>query len=274
MIQNARGPIGRIQDQDAVVLFNYRGDRALEISQAFENPSFSAFARKSPPAIRYAGMMQYDGDEQIPKRYLVAPPKITRTLSEYLVHQGIGQFACSETQKFGHVTYFWNGNRSAPFDTKLEEWVEIPSDSGDFAKTPQMKAKEITDATVKALLQQDSPFLRINYANGDMVGHTGKLKPALQAVETVDQEIGRLLDAIKQQEAIALITADHGNAEDMTRTSHTLNPVPLHLYAPSEPKLQFKSDLPSAGLANLAATLLTLLGFVPPNDYEPNLISL
>src|SRR5690606_9236231 len=135
------------------------------------------------PDVLYAGMMQYDGDLAIPSRYLVAPPAIDRTLGEYLASAGVAQYACSETQKYGHVTYFWNGNRSGRFDERLEEYVEIPSDTLPFEERPWMKAAEITDATIAALLRGDARALRINYANGDMVGHTGVRDAAILAVE-------------------------------------------------------------------------------------------
>ena len=139
-------PVGRIEDGDAVVFFNFRGDRAIEISLAFTKGSdFKAFDRGRVPKVVYAGMLQYDGDLKLPERFLVPPPAIKNTLGENLAAAGVTQYAISETQKYGHVTYFWNGNRSGKFDDKLEVYKEIPSDTVPFEQRPWMKAAEITD---------------------------------------------------------------------------------------------------------------------------------
>lgn len=277
-------PVGSIQDGDAVVFFNFRGDRAIEISRAFtEGEDFAAFDRKRCPDTRFAGMMQYDGDLQLPERFLVEPPKIDRSLGELLSHNGVSQFACAETQKFGHVTYFWNGNRSGVFDESLEKHLEIPSDNVPFETAPEMKAKEVTDAVIAELRSERPPdFVRINYANGDMVGHTGDIEATVLAVETVDRSVGRLLRVIEELRGAALITADHGNADQMFRleksgdygdaalTAHTLNRVPLYLFDPvGQARLDVRAD---AGLANVAATALALLGFEKPADYEDSLL--
>lgn len=168
-------PVGPVLDGDSVILFNFRGDRAIEIARAFSEPTFAAFPRRRFPAVKFAGMMEYDGDLHIPPLFLVTPPQIDKTLTEYLVNAGVRQFACSETQKFGHVTYFWNGNRSGKFDETLEDYVEIPSDNIQFDLKPWMKAAEITQCTIDHMQAKDFNFGRINYPNGDMVGHTGNL---------------------------------------------------------------------------------------------------
>src|SRR5690606_1297923 len=153
-----------------VIFFNFRGDRAIEISRAFEEgESFSGFARRPRPEVLFAGMMQYDGDLWCPKRFLVGPPRIEHTLTEFLVERGITQLAISETQKYGHVTYFWNGNRSGMVDPDSETYIEIPSDRVSFDERPWMKAAEITDRLIEALASGRHRFLRVNYANGDMV---------------------------------------------------------------------------------------------------------
>ncbi|MCD4750934.1 MAG: 2,3-bisphosphoglycerate-independent phosphoglycerate mutase, partial [Thermoanaerobaculales bacterium] len=133
--------IGPIENGDSVVFFNFRGDRAIEISRAFTEKDFSEFDRRRMPSVGYAGMMEYDGDLHIPPQYLVEPPAIAGTVSEYLVHNGVSQLAIAETQKFGHVTYFWNGNRSEKFDPRLEDWIEVPSDKVSFDTRPEMKAR-------------------------------------------------------------------------------------------------------------------------------------
>jgi 2,3-bisphosphoglycerate-independent phosphoglycerate mutase len=283
-------PIGRIVDHDAVVFFNFRGDRAIEISRAFTDETFTAFDRGPRPDVLYAGMMEYDGDLRLPEHYLVAPPDIDRTLGEYLARAGLPQLAISETQKYGHVTYFWNGNRSGAFDPKTETYVEIPSDTRAFEERPWMKAAEITDRLIEELTTGRYRHARVNYANGDMVGHTGHHAASIQAVEAVDLQIGRLLPTIAALRGALVVTADHGNADCMfeidkktgepvrrpdgeiaAKTSHTLNPVPLHVYAPATP-ISMRADLPRAGLANLAATVLYLLGREAPEDYEVGLV--
>jgi 2,3-bisphosphoglycerate-independent phosphoglycerate mutase len=290
VIADDSGPVGPIRDGASVVLFNFRGDRAIQISQAFEDDVFPHFDRGARPDVAYAGMMQYDGDLHVPKAYLVAPPAIDRTLGEYLARQGVPQLAISETQKYGHVTYFWNGNRSGAFDDELERYVEIPGDPLPFEERPWMRAAEITDRLIAELRSGSFRHARVNYANGDMVGHTGHLDAAVQAVEAVDLQLGRLLPVIGELKGALLVTADHGNADEMfeidrksgeakrdaegrpkVRTSHTLNPVPLHLYAPGH-ELALRTDLREPGLANLAATVLALLGYEAPEDYEASLL--
>ncbi len=283
-------PVGPIQDGDSVIFFNFRGDRALEISRAFDEDDFSAFDRGRRPKVMYAGMMEYDGDYHIPKRFLVEPPSIERTMGEYLARNRVAQFACSETQKYGHVTYFWNGNRGGMFDEKLERYQEVTSDLLPFSERPWMKAAEITDATIAAIEAGDARFIRINYANGDMVGHTGDRSATIAAVATVDLMLQRLLRAVERAQGVALITADHGNADEMymrdkksggfkasarggiePRTSHSLNRVPLHLFDPSA-RLALNPKVEAPGLANLAATALEVLGFAPPEDFSPSLL--
>ncbi len=284
-------PVGPIRDGAAVVLFNFRGDRALELTRAFTEPELREFDRGPIPDVAFAGMMQYDGDLQLPKHYLVSPPSIDRTFGEYLARNAVSQFACSETQKFGHVTYFWNGNRSGMFDESYESYVEVPSDRVPFEQRPWMKAAEITDATIDALLRGDYRHARINYANGDMVGHTGNLDASIIAVEALDLSLGRLLPIIERLEGAVIVTADHGNCDEMfevdkksggfqrdadghlrNKTSHTLNMVPFYLYAPGCDAIALNESVANPGLANVAATTLELLGFQRPDGYEPSLL--
>lgn len=293
VVVDAEGnPIGPIHDGAGVIFFNFRGDRAIEISRAFEQDDFPYFDRGRRPVVHFAGMMQYDGDFHIPRAFLVLPPAIDRTMGEYLARNGITQLACSETQKYGHVTYFWNGNRGGMFDERTETYIEIPSDLVPFEQRPWMKAAEITDAVIGELGTGRHRFARLNYANGDMVGHTGVFLASVMAVEAVDWCLGRLLAAVAAMNGVALVTADHGNADEMfergksgaidrdavtgkprPKTSHSLNPVPLALYYPTEPgRFRFREDLPQAGLANVAATALQLLGWQAPEDYEPSLL--
>ena len=234
--------------------------------------------------IFYAGIMEYDGDAHIPRHFLVQPPAIDRVVSEYLCAEKVKTFAVSETQKFGHVTYFWNGNRSGYIDASLEKYVEIPSDRTEFDRAPQMKAKEITDEVIDLLKCGEYRFGRLNFPNGDMVGHTGRTQAAIIAVETVDQCVGQLLGVIEEIEGVAVITADHGNADEMftidkkgaksVKTAHSLNPVPFIIYDPLYQKEYRMADLKEKGLSNVAATLLNLLGYEKPEEYAPSLIEM
>jgi 2,3-bisphosphoglycerate-independent phosphoglycerate mutase len=282
-------PIGTIEDGDSVVFYNFRGDRAIEITRAFVEPDFSRFERVRSPQVTYAGMLQYDGDLQLPKRFLVTPPAIRDTSGEWFSKAGLSQFACSETQKFGHVTYFWNGNRSSKFEG--ETWQEVPSDVVPFEQRPWMKSAEIADAMIAALQSGQYQLLRCNFANGDMVGHTGNFRAATMAVEAVDLALARLLPAIAAAGGVALITADHGNAEEMfeldkktqqpalnpdgsykAKTAHTLDPVPLILFDPvTGGKLGLKQTA-SAGLSQIAATVANLVGLEKHAKWDESLL--
>jgi 2,3-bisphosphoglycerate-independent phosphoglycerate mutase len=282
-------PVGTIKDGDSVVFFNFRGDRSIEITRAFEDADFDKFDRLRVPKVTYAGMLQYDGDLKLPKRFLVDPPAILDTMGEWFAKAGITQFACSETQKFGHVTYFWNGNRSNKFDG--ETYQEVPSDVVPFEQRPWMKAAEIADAMIAALKSGQYKTLRCNFANGDMVGHTGSFRAATMAIEAVDLELARILPVIDALGGVALITADHGNADEMyeidkkskqpaknadgsfkAKTAHTLNPVPFILYDNvSGGKLGLLAS-ETAGLSNIAATIANLLGFEKHAKWDDSLL--
>ena len=282
-------PLGTIEDGDAVVFYNFRGDRAIEITRAFEDADFDRFDRVRVPQVTYAGMLQYDGDLQLPKRFLVPPPAIQNTMGEWFARSGITQFACSETQKFGHVTYFWNGNRSGKFEG--ETYQEVPSDVVPFEQRPWMKSAEIADAMIAALKSGQYKTLRCNFANGDMVGHTGNFRAAALSIEAVDLALERILPVIDAMGGVALITADHGNADEMfeldkktkqpqlnkdgsykAKTAHTLNPVPLILYDNvSGGKLALKQT-ESAGLSNIAATVAHLLGREKHESWDESLL--
>lgn len=276
-------PVGRIVDGDSVIFFNFRGDRAIEISRAFTEKDFNEFDRGPLPDILYAGMMEYDGDTHIPPNYLVFPPTIDRIVSEYLCAERVTMFAISETQKYGHVTYFWNGNRSGYIDPSVETYIEIPSDRIRFDKAPQMKAFEIKDKVVELLKSGQYRFGRLNFANGDMVGHTGVIEAAIRAVETVDRCVGELISVIEELNGIAIITADHGNVDEMfsierdgnkqPKTSHTLNPVPFVIFDPQYSGEYRMAHVERPGLSNVASTILNLLGFEKVEGYDPSLIT-
>lgn len=293
VIADAAGPIGMIHDGDSVVYFNFRGDRAMEITKAFEDEKFDKFDRGPKPDVYYAGMMQYDGDLGVPKHYLVTPPAIDRTMGEYLAASNVRTMAISETQKFGHVTYFFNGNRTGKFSEKLEDYIEVPSDRVPFEQRPWMKCAEITDRVIQAIESGEYRFIRLNFPNGDMVGHTGVYQSVICGMEGMDIQLGRLADAIRKAGGIMLLTADHGNSDDMyehdkktkqvllekdgspkAKTSHSLNPVPCVIYDP-ESRDEYDHALAGGrGISSLAATCIELLGFIPPEDYDPSVLSM
>ena len=273
--------VGPMKDGDSVILFNFRGDRALELSMAFDgDASFNKFDRGVMPQVLYAGMLEYDGDLHIPHKYLVNPPQIRHTLTELLVENGINEYACSETQKYGHVTYFWNGNRSEKFSEELETWQEVPSDVRSFDECPWMKGTEITDLVIAAIESGKYGFIRCNFPNGDMVGHTGNLYATEIAVETVDLCLTRIRKACDEHGCILVVTADHGNSDQMleknkkgevsVRTAHSLRPVPFIIHEADERhEMDTESDF---GLANVAPTVVELLGLKPYDCWEKSML--
>ena len=292
-------PIGTIEDGDSVVYFNFRGDRSLEITAAFEEDAFDKFDRGRRPAVCYAGMMEYDGDTHVPKRYLVSPPAIDRTMGEYLAASGVRTLAISETQKYGHVTYFFNGNRTGKFNEKLEDYEEIKSDVVPFEQRPWMKCADIADRVIEAINSDKYDFIRLNFPNGDMVGHTGIYQAVICSMEAMDLQLGRIRKAAAEKGAVLVITADHGNSDDMyehdkktgavsrkddgtpkAKTSHSLNPVPCIIYDPGykgeyEPgKGENHEDALNKGLgiSSIAATCIDFLGFIPPEGYDSSVL--
>ncbi|MBE6705738.1 MAG: 2,3-bisphosphoglycerate-independent phosphoglycerate mutase [Ruminococcaceae bacterium] len=284
-------PVGKIVDGDSVVFFNFRGDRAIEISKAFDDKDFDKFDRKVYPDVIYAGMLEYDGDLHIPSRYLVSPPEITGTMGEYLANTGVTQYALSETQKFGHVTYFWNGNKSGKFDEKTELYEEVPSDVIPFEQKPWMKCVEITEKLIEKAEEGNYRFMRCNFPNGDMVGHTGNYQATIISVEALDLCLARILAEVDKVGGVALITADHGNADEMyeldkktkepkvgkdgsfkAKTSHTLNPVPCIIYDNKFADLYDVKEGDNYGLSNVAATLVNLMGYEAPDFWDESMI--
>ncbi|MBE6624627.1 MAG: 2,3-bisphosphoglycerate-independent phosphoglycerate mutase [Ruminococcaceae bacterium] len=284
-------PVGTINDGDSVIFYNFRGDRSIEISKAFDDADFDKFDRVRFPKVVYAGMLEYDGDLHIPSRYLVNPPEITNTMGEYLSDTGVSQLAISETQKYGHVTYFWNGNKSGKFDDSLETYIEIPSDVVPFEQRPWMKCAEITDKLIECLRSGEYKCLRVNFPNGDMVGHTGNLLATRCSMEALDLQLKRLLDVVDELKGVAVITADHGNADEMyevdkkgmpkadkngkfkAKTSHTLNPVPCIIYDNFyADAYEVKADNGQFGLSDVAATVVNLLGYEAPAMWDESLI--
>lgn len=297
VIEENGKPVGTIKDGDSVIYFNFRGDRALEMTAAFETPSdkeFTHFDRKRVPSVEYAGMMEYDGDLHIPRQFLVTPPSIDRTMGEYLTKTGVRLMAISETQKYGHVTYFFNGNKLGKFDEKLEDYFEIKSDVVPFEQRPWMKCAEITDKVIDAIKSGKYDHIRLNFPNGDMVGHTGVFNAVVCSMEGMDLQLGRIKKAIEEAGGIMCITADHGNSDDMfehdkksgavkmssdgepkAKTSHSLNPVPGIIYDP-----EYKGDYDNTklneglGISSWPATIMNLMGYLPPSDYDKSMINI
>ena len=283
-------PVGKVNDGDSFILFNFRGDRALEITKAFESENLTEFDRVRYPKVEYAGMMEYDGDLHVPHHYLVSPPEITETLAEHLCDVGLKQFSISETQKYGHVTYFFNGNKSGKFNEKLEEYAEVPSDIVPFEQRPWMKCAEITDRVIEEIESGKWDFIKLNYPNGDMVGHTGVYEAVLCSMEALDLQLARLKEVAEKTGSVLLITADHGNADDMfehkkdgsvkikengapqAKTSHSLNPVPFIVYDPSY-NGEYSKELESGlGLASVASTVIRMLDYSVPKNYVPSIV--
>ena len=294
VIRDGDIPIGTVEDGDSFILFNFRGDRALEITRTFEEgDTFDKFDRKRVPLVEYAGMMEYDGDLHVPAQYLVTPPSIDRTMCEYLTASGVKQYSISETQKFGHITYFFNGNKSGKFSEELETYVEIPSDKIPFEQRPWMKCAEISDNVIETIEGGEYDFIKLNFPNGDMVGHTGNYEAVICSLEALDLSIGRIQKAVKSVGGIMVISADHGNSDDMfehnkktgkvvykedgspkAKTSHSLNPVPCIIYDP-EGQGEYKATLKEGlGISALAATCIELLGFVAPADYDKSVLDM
>jgi len=271
-------PVGRIANGDSVILFNFRGDRAQEISLAFDKKDFDKFDRPGYEGVKFAGMLQYDADLNIPENYLLQPPVIKNTLTEVMVAAGVNEYAVSETQKYGHVTYFWNGNRSGKVCEELETYEEIPSDVIPFEQAPAMKSKEITEKMVSAMASGKFQFLRCNFPNGDMVGHTGVMEAVVYAMECVDNGLKAIIEAADKYGYTVLITADHGNADQMTetkkgktsvRTAHSLNPVPFIIYDKDN---TWTIRDGAYGLANVAPTVVKMMGLTAPECWEESMI--
>ena len=279
--------VGRIEDQHALIFTNFRGDRATEFSQAVLADDFPYFERYRCPEVLFAGMTQYDQDNQIPPDYLVGTPVVEEPFGKRILELGLKQFRLSETQKFAHVTFFYNGGYREPLDPLQENYHFIASDKiPSFAERPAMKAPGISKKAVEFINSGEYQFGLINFANADMVGHTGDFQATVQAVEAVDAALDNIVRAIDAVNGLLVITADHGNADEMlisnqngtltTSTKHSLNPVPFLIYDPlynGDYRLKpFGQDY-NNNLSNIAATNFLLLGQAVPDDLAPSLFA-
>lgn len=258
-------PVGPIKDGDSVLFFNFRADRAREITWAMTNEDFQGFDRGGKLDIFYATMTQYDAELDLP--FAFAPQDLRNTLGEYLGSLGKTQLRIAETEKYAHVTFFFNGGQEVPFPG--EERILVPSPKvPTYDMQPEMSAPGVTERVVAEILSGKYDVIVLNYANCDMVGHTGVMEAAVKAVETVDTGLGKVLEALKKMGGTAIITADHGNAEQMVdfetgepHTAHTSNPVPVWLFnAPEE------CSIKSGILADLAPSILDLMGIPQPPE--------
>ena len=283
-------PVGAMEDGDAVAMVNFRADRAIELCEAFELDDFDGFERGRRPQVTFAGMMVYDEDRDLPRLQLMGPTKVDNPLGRRLLSLGIRQFRLAETQKYAHVTFFFNGGYREPLDAAMEDYILIPSEKGvSFADKPEMRAPEVAARGVELIESGRYGFGLINFANADMVGHCGNMQAAITAVEAVDKAVGRIIEALEKAGGRAIIAADHGNAEEMqvlgadgtveAATKHSINPVPCILFDPDYDgsyhlrQPQQGDDVRSTpGLSHLAATLLELMGQQVPAGLAPSLI--
>lgn len=269
-------PIGKMHDGDACIYFDFRADRALEMAKAFTFEDFPHFDRGNRPDVYFAGMTEYDEDKHIPAHALVGSPVFKHTLTKHLSDLGIKQYAISETVKFGHITYYFNGNSHDIPAGEVEE--EVPSYTEPFNTRPWMKCAEITDKLIAAIESGKYQFLRINFPGGDMVGHFAEMEPTIVAMEAIDLSIKRIVEAVEKAGGITIITADHGNAEELAdaagtpKTSHTTNRVPCIFVDDTSNKDNYRLAEGDFGLANLASTITMLLGKDPYIDWLPSII--
>jgi 2,3-bisphosphoglycerate-independent phosphoglycerate mutase len=293
VVDENMNPLGKMEDGDGAIYFNFRGDRAIQISRAFDEVNFIEFGRKCYPNVNYYGLLVYDENLGIPKNFFIGPPKIDVTIVDYMNANNISQFAISETHKIGHLTYFWCGNRDLKIESEKvldeeytlnisksslnEAYIEVVSEPSELIKEhPKMRAYKVRDELIKATISGKYKFLRVNFANGDMVGHTGSLSAAMIAAETVDECVKEIVDVVKGLNGITIITADHGNLEYMAgkyETAHTLNPVMFTIVDSGyNGEYIIDDELRAPTLSNVAATILNLLGFEKPDSFMDSLI--
>ena len=277
--------VGRIEDQHALIFTNFRGDRATQFSRAVLADEFPYFERYRCPEVLFAGMTQYDQDNQIPPDYLVGTPVVEEPFGKRILELGLKQFRLSETQKFAHVTFFYNGGYREPLDPLKENYHFIASDKiPSFAERPAMKASGISKKAVEFINSGEYQYGLINFANADMVGHTGDFQATVRAVEAVDSALDNIVRAIDAVNGLLVITADHGNADEMLISNqngtleisakHSLNPVPFLIYDPlynGDYRLKPFGQEYNNNLSNIAATNFLLLGQAVPDDLAPSL---
>lgn len=267
IVDGAGEPVGPIRDGDAVVFFNFRGDRPRELTRAFIAEDFDGFERGEKLDLFYATMTDYQKG-LCDKVIFAKPDKMPDILGTVVADRGIAQFRCAETEKFPHVTFFFNDYREEPLPLEEREMIQSPKEVSTYDQKPEMSAFGVRDAACRAIRSGKYGLLVVNFANADMVGHTGSQEAAIAACEAVDACVGELLKAADETGAAVIITADHGNSDQMwveetgsPHTAHTLNPVELVIYGQGCEDL---SLAPSGRLADIAPTLLRLMGLSQP----------
>jgi 2,3-bisphosphoglycerate-independent phosphoglycerate mutase len=267
-VVNAEGtPVGTIQNDDSVIFFNFRGDRPRELTRAFIQKDFEDFDRGEQLDLYFATLSEYQVG-LCPNVIFQKPPKMDGILGAYLAEQGIAQFRCAETEKFPHVTFFFNDYREEPFPGEDRELIPSRKDCATYDEKPEMSAYGIRDATVAAIQSGKYGLIVVNFANPDMVGHTGVLEACIEACEVVDSCVGDVLAAVDAVGGSALITADHGNSDQLwskanngPHTAHTLNPVEVVVYAAVHKDAQLASG---GALGDIAPTILKLMALEQP----------
>ncbi|MDB9525459.1 2,3-bisphosphoglycerate-independent phosphoglycerate mutase [Oscillatoria sp. CS-180] len=272
-IEPVRIAPGAIESGDGIIFFNFRPDRARQLTQAFVDPNFRGFERSQIKPLKFATMTQYDS--HLPVQVAFPPQNLSNILGEVIAQNGLKQFRTAETEKYAHVTYFFNGGLEEPFDGEDRELIPSPQ-VPTYDKAPPMSATQVTDAAIAAIQKGVYSLIVINYANPDMVGHTGNMDATVLALQAVDAEVGRLIDGIGQAGGTAIITADHGNAEYMWDenhkpwTAHTTNPVPFILIEGERLKIPgqaTEANLRSDGrLSDIAPTILDILNLTQPPE--------
>lgn len=269
-------PVGIVEEHDSMLLFNFRADRAIEFSEIFSGKN-EKYGIPKVPEIIYAGMLEYDSDNHIPVNYLAQPPEIENTLEEFLVKKGKSTYSISETQKFGHITKYFNGNHVNKFNEELQTFVEISSLEIPFEQQPQMMAVEIKNNLINAIKSNKYDFLRCNLANGDMIGHTGNYEIVCKALEVVKKCVEEIIEVANEFEYNLIVLADHGNSEEMAtlkngkwiaKTSHTTNKVPLNIFT-NKP---FSLKQGEFGLANIAKTITDLMCLEGESIWEESVL--
>jgi len=258
---------GTIADGDAVIFFNFRADRARQITRALTHAEFDGFSRKTVPNLgSYVCMSLYEASFDLPMAF--GPQHLEGILGEVVSKAGLPQLRIAETEKYAHVTYFFNGGEETPFENEERCLIPSPRDFPTYDLIPEMSAVAVTDELLKQIEEKDHKLIVVNFANMDMVGHTGIMEAAIKAVETVDACVGRVVNAFQAKGGALLVTADHGNSEQMgdgnggAHTAHTLNPVPLVLVDDTRKDATLKSGK----LADVAPTLLDLMGVAKPDE--------
>ncbi|ADW17063.1 phosphoglycerate mutase [Desulfobulbus propionicus DSM 2032] len=269
-------PLARIRDNDAVIFFNFRADRVRELCHAFGDVDFSGFdAGVRPRLLALATMTEYEADFPFPVAF--PPVTLTHILGEEVSRHGRRQLRIAETEKYAHVTYFFNGGNEVPYPGEDRLLINSPRDVATYDQKPQMSAVEVTDRLLAALAEREAagaPYdlVILNFANGDMVGHTGIMAAAVAACETVDRCVGRIEQFVRERGGVLLITADHGNAEQMVDpqnsgpyTAHTLSPVPFIVVSEA---FRNRTLRPGGALKDIAPTILTLMELPIPKEME------